>query len=96
MNVIKDKNAVHFLLTKIFESESHTLTIMKIALLFICFSLFVASHGEPLPLQEDPVDDFLKYILDAIKAAMPNGIPDLNIPPLDPFEVPPFDDIHLE
>ena len=48
-----------------------------------------------MPLQEDPVDDFLKYILDAIKAAMPNGIPDLNIPPLDPFEVPPFDDIHL-
>ena len=96
MNVIKDKNVVHFLLNIwVWITYSDT-TIMKIALLFICFSLFVASHGELLPLQEDPVDDFLKYILDAIKAAMPNGIPDLNIPPLDPFEVPPFDDIHLE
>ena len=67
---------------------------MKIVTLLLCFSLFAASSSQPL--QGDPVDDFLKQILDLIKQVMPDGIPELGIPPLDPFEVPPIDDIHLK
>ena len=69
---------------------------MKIVILLLCFSLFAASSGQHLQLQDDPVDDFLKQILDLIKQLMPDGIPELGIPPLDPFEVPPFDDIHVK
>ena len=44
----------------------------------------------------NPVDEFLKQILELLKILMPSGIPELDIPPLDPFEVPAFDDIHIE
>ena len=44
----------------------------------------------------NPVDEFLKQILELLKIMMPSGIPELDIPPLDPFEVPAFDDIHIE
>merc|ERR1711868_247606 len=68
-------------------------SIMKLVTLLLCFALFAASSGQPLV--GDLVDDFLKQILDLIKQVMPDGIPELGIPPLDPFEVPPIDDIHL-
>ena len=48
------------------------------------------------PVRSDPVDEFLKQILEILKEMMPTGIPELDIPPLDPFEVPEFDDIHIE
>ena len=48
------------------------------------------------PKQSDPIDDFLKQILELIREMMKTGNPDYGIPVLDPFAVPPFDDIHIE
>ena len=41
--------------------------------------------------RDDNLDAYLKEILELLKAQMPGGIPDLGIPPLDPFLVPHFD-----
>ena len=46
--------------------------------------------------RDDNLDAYLKEILELLKAQMPGGIPDLGIPPLDPFQVPHFDIPHIE
>merc|ERR1712130_701444 len=43
-------------------------------------------------VEDDNIDQYIRDILELIKSQMPNGIPDLGIPPLDPFEVPHFDE----
>jgi len=47
-------------------------------------------------LEDDNIDQYIRDILELIKSQMPNGIPDLGIPPLDPFEVPHFDIPHID
>ena len=61
--------------------------------LMLTFSLVALSNQKPV---KDPVDDFLKQILELLKQMMPDGIPELGVPPLDPFEVPHFDIPHIE
>ena len=41
--------------------------------------------------RDDNLDAYLKQILEMLKEQMPEGVPDLGIPPLDPFQVPHFD-----
>jgi len=47
-------------------------------------------------VEDDNIDQYIRDILELIKSQMPNGIPDLGIPPLDPFEVPHFDIPHID
>lgn len=67
---------------------------MKTIGLLVCLCLVATTLENPMRI--NPVDEFLKQILEILKEMMPTGIPELNIPPLDPFEVPEFDDIHIE
>ena len=67
---------------------------MKFLIFALCVSLVFAVPLQPT--QSDPIDDFLKQILELIREMMKTGNPDFGIPVLDPFEVPPFDDIHIE
>jgi len=46
--------------------------------------------------KDDSVDNYIKAILEELRAAMPVGIPELGIPILDPFDVPHFDIPHIE
>lgn len=46
--------------------------------------------------KDDSVDNYIKAILEELRAAMPTGIPELGIPILDPFDVPHFDIPHIE
>merc|ERR1719400_2241679 len=67
---------------------------MKLSLfLILAISLVGLSQQQPV---KDPVDDFLKQILELLKQMMPAGIPELGIPPLDPFDVPQFEIPHIE
>merc|ERR1719192_2103854 len=62
--------------------------------LILGLSLLVGlSQQKPV---KDPVDDFLKQILELLKQMMAEGNPALGIPILDPFEVPHFDIPHIE
>ena len=47
-------------------------------------------------VRDDSLDQYIREILEMLKSLMPAGIPDLGIPPLDPFEVPHFDIPHIE
>ena len=49
----------------------------------------------PINNKDDSVDNYIRSILELLKVTMPNGIPDLGIPPLDPFEVPHFEIDHI-
>ena len=73
---------------------------MKTIGLLVCLCLVATTFETPVnPIDEfpfNPVDEFLKQILEILKEMMPTGIPELDVPPLDPFEVPEFDDIHIE
>ena len=64
--------------------------------LFLTLSLSLITLSEQKPVGDPAVDDFLKQILELLKQMMPAGIPDLGIPPLDPFEVPEFEIPHIE
>lgn len=48
------------------------------------------------PRSKDPIDDYIRLILEMLRAKMPEGIPELGIPPLDPFAVPHFDIPHID
>ena len=71
---------------------------MKTIGLLVCLCLVATTFETPVidEFPFNPVDEFLKQILEILKEMMPTGIPELDIPPLDPFEVPEFDDIHIE
>merc|ERR1719495_2287148 len=67
---------------------------MKLTTFFILsLSLVALSQQKAL---RDPVDDFLKQILELLKQMMAEGNLALGIPILDPFEVPHFDIPHIE
>jgi len=57
----------------------------------LLFISTLVALGQPMALGDPAVDEYLAQILELLKAAMPAGIPDLGIPPLDPFAVPHFD-----
>ena len=63
--------------------------------IFLILTISLVSLSQQKPVK-DPVDDFLKQILELLKQMMPDGIPELGIPPLDPFDVPHFDIPHIE
>merc|ERR1712066_1097413 len=70
---------------------SPNFAIMKLTTFFILsLSLVALSQQKAL---RDPVDDFLKQILELLKQMMAEGNPALGIPVLDPFEVPHFDNL---
>ena len=46
--------------------------------------------------KDDSLDNYLRAILEEFRNAMTVGIPEINIPILDPFEVPHFDIPHIE
>merc|ERR1711935_104915 len=46
--------------------------------------------------KDDSLDQYLRAILEEFRNAMTVGIPEINIPVLDPFEVPHFDIPHIE
>merc|ERR1719192_550943 len=62
-------------------------------LIILSLSLVALSQQKAV---RDPVDDFLKQILELLKEMMPDGVPELGIPPLDPFAVPHFDIPHIQ
>ena len=45
---------------------------------------------------DDSFDNYIRAVLEMLRAAMPTGIPDLGNPVLDPFAVPHFDIPHIE
>ena len=69
--------------------------------------LSLSALGKGKALRDPAVDEYIAAILELLKTQMPtgsfrtcflvlrdcqfSGIPDLGIPPLDPFEVPHFD-----
>merc|ERR1719158_747664 len=59
-----------------------------IFLLIVSISLAISM---PWAVRDDGLDAYLKQILEMLKEQMPEGVPDLGIPPLDPFQVPHFD-----
>merc|ERR1711872_252929 len=64
------------------------MTTMKGIFLLISIGLALSM---PWAVRDDGLDEYLRQILELLKAQMPEGIPDLGIPPLDPFQVPHFD-----
>jgi len=52
--------------------------------------------GQASVVRDDGIDQYIRDILELLKAQMPNGIPELGIPPLEPFEVPHFDIPHID
>merc|ERR1719348_2169272 len=63
------------------------MTIMKDIFLLISIGLAISM---PWAVRDDGLDEYLRQILELLKAQMPEGIPDLGSPPLDPFQVPHF------
>jgi len=53
--------------------------------------LSLSALGQGVALRDPAIDEYIAAILELLKTQMPTGIPDLGIPPLDPFEVPHFD-----
>ena len=68
--------------------------------------LALSALGQGVALRDPAIDEYIAAILELLKTQMPTGdlvllilemkfphpgIPDLGIPPLDPFEVPHFD-----
>jgi hypothetical protein len=64
--------------------------------------LFVVGGSLAVPVsnenkaKDDSLDNYIKAVLEMLKAAMPNGLPDLGIPVLEPLAVPHFDIPHIE
>ena len=63
-------------------------------LIVVLILLVTGSSAVPVN-KDDSLDNYIKAILEQFKAAMPTGIPELNIPVLDPFDVPHFDIPHI-
>merc|ERR1712106_595192 len=52
----------------------------------------VVSLTSARAVRDDNLDAYLRQILELLKAQMPGGIPDLGIPPLDPLQIPHFEE----
>lgn len=71
--------------------------MMKLTLITLVLYQLTAGvvvHAVPVN-KDDSLDNYLKEVLEMLKAAMPTGIPELGIPILDPFDVPHFDIPHI-
>merc|ERR1711936_1478963 len=68
----------------------------RMRLLILLGFLLAAAPALASPVRDDTLDQYIRDILDLLKTLMPTGIPDVGIPPLDPFEVPHFDIPHIE
>merc|ERR1712110_371101 len=68
---------------------------MKSVIVLLLISALNGSLAVPVNNKDDSLDNYLKAILEMLKAAMPTGIPELGIPVLDPFAVPHFDIPHI-
>merc|ERR1719415_96933 len=68
---------------------------MKSVIVLLLISALNGSLAVPVNSKDDSLDNYLKAILEMLKAAMPTGIPELGIPVLDPFAVPHFDIPHI-
>merc|ERR1712001_624221 len=74
-------------------------TAMKFVIVILLISALTGSL-EAGPIQktdnkDDSLDNYIKAILEMLKAGMPTGFPELGIPVLDPFAVPHFDIPHI-
>jgi len=65
---------------------------MKIVFFLAAFLCVATARS----VRDDSLDQYLREILELLKSQMPGGIPDLGIPPLDPFNIPAFDIPHIE
>ena len=63
--------------------------------LLLCLLTGSTVTGVPVN-KDDSLDNYVKAILEELRAAMAVGIPELGIPILDPFDVPHFDIPHIE
>jgi len=59
----------------------------------IFLALLLTGFG--VPLNDNLLDNFVKVVLEQFKGYMTTGLPELNIPVLDPFDVPHFDIPHI-
>merc|ERR1712037_635452 len=69
----------------------------NLLLLLLAFKSISCARLEVSPefkdaVEDDNIDQYIRDILELIKSQMPNGIPDLGIPPLDPFDIPHIDE----
>merc|ERR1712110_936124 len=68
---------------------------MKSVIVLLLISALNGSLAVPVNNKDDSLDNYIKAILELLKAGMPTGIPELGIPVLDPFAVPHFDIPHI-
>lgn len=59
----------------------------------IFLALLLTGFG--VPLNDNLLDNFVKVVLEQFKGLMTTGLPELNIPVLDPFDVPHFNIPHI-
>ena len=52
--------------------------------------------GSSVPLNDNLLDNFVKAVLEQFKDYMTTGLPELNVPILDPFDVPHFNIPHID
>lgn len=60
------------------------------SILFLAVLLVVSVHGAIHRISSDPSEEFASYIelaLENFRAVMPTGIPDINLPPIDPLVI---------
>jgi len=69
----------------------HTLRSERVKMRVVLALLSLSALGQGVALRDPAIDEYIAAILELLKTQMPTGIPDLGIPPLDPFEVPHFD-----
>merc|ERR1712116_15036 len=69
----------------------HTLPSKRVKMRIVLALLSLSALGHGVALKDPAIDEYIAAILELLKTQMPTGIPDLGIPPLDPFEVPHFD-----
>ncbi len=71
------------------------MAIGSCGLILVASALLLTGSSSVPVNRDDSVDEYLKAVLEMLKASMPTGIPELGIPILDPFDVPHFDIPHI-
>ena len=73
------------------------LIVLSVYLVAISDALVIEPKSQAYyKLADESLDNYIRQILEQLKIAMPNGIPELGIPVLDPFQVPHFNIPHIE
>ena len=68
--------------------------MMKLLVTILVVVGFKGCSSNPVS-RDDSLDNYIRAVLETLKASMPTGIPELGIPILDPFDVPHFDIPHI-